>query len=102
MSPQPKSPGPDYYALADGRQFYEFQRETLVKLAAGLSTWDAHCVLSASEHFFRAGAKKGETVTDFQAIAFWVGHATEDPDRACEVWEQVLNYVSPERKAVGR
>ena len=100
--PKERTPGPDYYALADGRQFYEYQREVIVPLTSGLSVWDAHCVLIASEHFFRAGAKEGETVTDFQAISFWVAMATEEPDYAVEVWDIVVRHVADERKAVGR
>lgn len=100
-----KTSGPEWYALADGRQFYEWQRETLLPICKtfSLSVWGTHCVLSASEHFFRAGAKAGETITDFQSIAFWIAWAPESEDADVDiVWSRIQTLVADERKKVGR
>lgn len=98
-----RTPGPDYYALADGRQLFEMERDELAKECErrGLGIWESHCLLSAIEHRFRNGAKPGESETDDQAEKFWLdlipyaGVLT-----VCETG--ILGKIDEERKKVGR
>lgn len=93
------TPGPDYYRLADGRQFYEYSRDELVPMCKGLDPWDVHCIISAAEHYFRMGAKEGETDTDLDAYNWWISMASiaSFPESI-----QVIREVVHQRKLVGR
>lgn len=93
------TPGPDYYRLADGRQFYEYSRDELVPMCKGLDPWDVHCIISAAEHYFRMGAKEGEYDTDFDANDWWVNRASS---QALPRVVQVMGAVGRERGKVGR
>lgn len=104
MTDRPKNPGPDYYALADGRQLFELFRDEIVPRLArlGMSPWDIHCLTSAMEHRFRAGAKPGEEETDRESCSWWVAQMSWkglkiEADRA-----KVFARIDKERKAVGR
>jgi hypothetical protein len=96
-----RTAGPEYYALADGRQLWELERETLAPLLSGLgiSVYDVHCVLSAVEHEFRRGAKPGEEVTDAQSRDWWISQASEMGQMA---WLVVKPMIREERAKVGR
>ena len=91
--------GPDYYRLADGRQFYEYSRDVIVPMCKGLDPWDVHCIISAAEHYFRMGAKEGEADTDLDAQDWWVNRASNAAMRATV---SVLGAVGRERGKVGR
>jgi len=92
--------GPDYYRLADGRQFYEYSRDQIVPMCVTnrLSPWETHCIVSACEHLFRMGAKEGEEETDWQGYLWWMSHV----DPLYIVWEAIVAGVNHERKKVGR
>lgn len=98
------TPGPDYYRLADGRQFYEYSRDELVPycLGRGYSHWKVHCIISAMEHWFRQDAKPGESQTDDEACLFWLELASQEggPDIVgmCELSDMIV----AEREKVGR
>lgn len=100
---RPKTPGPDWYALADGRQFYELMQDKLILIIRlhDLDEWDAHCLLSAAEHRFRCGAKEGEAETDKIAEQFWYDRMTFDGFLSMAHLD-VQTRVDAERKAVGR
>jgi hypothetical protein len=93
------TPGPDYYRLADGRQFYEYSRDELVPMCKGLDPWDVHCTISAAEHYFRMGAKEGEYDTDLDANDWWVNRVSA---QALPRVVQVMDVVGREREKVGR
>ena len=91
------TPGPDYYRLADGRQFYEYSRDELVPMCKGLDPWDVHCIISAAEHYFRMGAKEGERDTDLEAYDWWMARCRYLPEAMT-----VMYVVTEEREKVGR
>jgi hypothetical protein len=91
--------GPDYYRLADGRQFFEYSRDELVPMCKGLDHWDVHCIISAAEHYFRMGAKEGEAETDLDAQDWWINRASNG---AIQTILRVLMQVKSEREKVGR
>lgn len=93
------TPGPDYYRLADGRQFYEYSRDVIVPMCKDLGPWDVHCILSAAEHLFRMGAKEGEGATDFDSYRWWVERTSDD---AFAIWLKVSSLIFVERERVGR
>lgn len=93
------TPGPDYYRLADGRQFYEYSRDELVPMCKGLSPWDVHCIISAAEHYFRMGAKEGEANTDMDAMCWWANKTT---DKGFRKWLGINQILRNERAKVGR
>jgi len=101
---RPKTPGPDYYALADGRQLFELERDELVQELArrGMGIWDSHCLLSAMEHRFRRGAKEGETETDVQSEAFWIAQMSWPGIEIEANKAKIQGRIDAERKAVGR
>lgn len=90
---------PDYYRLADGRQFYEYSRDVLVPMCSGVDPWDVHCIISAAEHYFRMGAKEGEADTDLDARDWWVNRASNE---SLPQIVKVLGVVGRERGKVGR
>lgn len=95
---------PDYYLLEDGMQFADFCEEKLVPHleSFGVGVWDAHCVLSALEHLFRAGAKEGEAETDLQSFGYWIAEAdsVERGHKAAVL--DCISWVLQERIKVGR
>jgi hypothetical protein len=93
------TPGPYYYRLADGRQFFEYSRDELVPMCKGLGPWDIHCIISAAEHLFRMGAKEGEAETDLDAQDWWINRASNE---SLPLVLNVLMKVTQERKKVGR
>jgi hypothetical protein len=97
----PKTPGPDYYALADGRQFWELQKDTLIPLceAGGLSQWETHQLLSACEHLFRMDAKLGESKSDREAFKWWMPLFE---GRKMPFVQAAIAIVECERKKMGR
>ncbi len=96
------TPGPDYYRLADGRQFYEYSRDVLVPMCirGKMTAWDIHCLVSAMEHRFRMGAKPGESDTDREASAWWVDRMVFDKVSPNTLY--VIRMIDDERKKVGR
>lgn len=92
---------PDYYRLADGREFCEFQREMLIPLCvvAGFDLWTTHCILSACEHLFRMGAKPDEEESDKDAMEWWWPGVT-GPQLPFS--EAIFAIVESERRKVGR
>lgn len=104
MSNRPKTPGTDYYALADGRQLWELFANVIVPALSrfGMSAWDIHCLTSAMEHRFRMGAKPGEEESDRESCGWWLSrmswHGIEiESNRA-----KVMAYIDEKRKEVGR
>ena len=95
------TPGPDYYRLADGRQFYEYSRDELVPMCKGLDPWDVHCIISAAEHLFRMGAKEGEMETDIQSYRWWTGRM-DATIPGYNIWMKVFAVIFEERTKVGR
>ena len=93
------TPGPDYYRLADGRQFFEYSRDELVPMCKGLDPWDVHCIISAAEHYFRRGAKKGESETDWDAFCWWLDlTSSESWESRLRIWDS----LNEQRRKVGR
>lgn len=103
MSNRPKTPGPDYYAMADGRQLFELEKQEFCDELerVGMSTWDSHCLLSAAEHRFRRGAKEGEELTDGMAENFWLGQMSTR-GLVAAAHAGIVARIDAERKAVGR
>ena len=75
---------PDYYLLADGREFAEFTETDVSKAILSFvvnqeipwPSWHTmHCLFSAMEHGFRLGRKEGEADTDAAAEEFWYEQA---------------------------
>lgn len=93
------TPGPDYYRLADGRQFYEYSRDELVPMCKDLGPWDVHCIISAAEHYFRMGAKEGEWDTDLEAFKWWCHRAS--PGSTLNAMKALAD-VELQRTKVGR
>lgn len=93
------TPGPGYYRLADGRQFFEYSRDELVPMCKGLDPWDVHCIISAAEHYFRMDAKEGEGETDWDAFCWWATMTSDDGFR--KLWH-VKKILRLEREKVGR
>lgn len=104
MSRQPKTPGPDYYALADGRQLFELFRDEIIPELERLrmSAWDIHCLTSAMEHRFRAGAKPGEEETDRESCSWWIARMSWDGIAIEANRAKIFDRIDRERKAVGR
>ena len=98
-----KTPGPDWYALADGRQFWELSQHELIPICnnSGMFLWDTHCLISAMEHKFRMGAKHGEAETDSEACIWWLGRMSWDGIDNPAV-EKIHDRVIQERQKVGR
>ena len=99
-----RTPGPDWYALADGRQLFELERDELFPACqrAGMGAWDIHCLISAMEHRFRRGAKPGEDEDDKVAEEWWLAQITWS-GLMIEANETRLRVrIDEERKKVGR
>ena len=63
---------PEYYRLADGREFVEYSLDlTRILWAGGIVGVPYHCAISALEHLFRLGRKEGEAETDWASFVFW-------------------------------
>ena len=103
VTPQ-KTPGPKYYALADGRQLYELFRDEIVPSLSrlGMSAWDIHALTSAMEHRFRMGAKPGEEETDRESCSWWVGQMSWGGIEIEANRAKVFARIDEERKRVGR
>lgn len=101
---RPKTPGPDYYALADGRQFFELERDELEPACrrAGMNHWDIHCILSAMEHRFRRGAKLGEEADDQLSESWWIAQMSWAGLEIEAHRTKLIARIDAERKAVGR
>lgn len=99
LAPVRDSDCPDYYKLADGRQFYEFSAGELTTTLwqHGIVGWPYHCAISALEHLFRMGAKAGETDTDAEAFAWWWQHVPDTLGRRL-----AYDMTIKERRKVGR
>jgi len=97
---------PDYYLLANGREFIDFANNELSAwLKPRVKHETYHCIISAMEHRFRCGNKEGEAETDKAAEAFWLSKAEqinqEDYDMDYEmsdVLPAVLKMVDIERE----
>ena len=103
MSTIKKTPGPDYYALADGRKLVELCRDEIAPLCtrSGMSAWDIHCLISAMEHKFRMGAKPGEEDTDQEAFGWWIAQMSWS-GISMPTAAEVIGRVDSERRKVGR
>jgi hypothetical protein len=90
---------PDYYLLADGREFAQFSACELSRTLwqHGIVGWPYHCAISALEHLFRMGAKEGEAKTDAQAFNYWWSHVPDTLGR-----KVAYDMVVLERRKVGR
>lgn len=93
------TPGPDYYRLADGRQFYEYSWDVIIPYCDGIETRFVCCIVSASEHYFRMGAKEGEAETDWKAVEWWCSHLDE---QGLAIWSFIRRNLDHEREKVGR
>ena len=101
---QEKTPGPDYYALADGRQLFELFRDEIVPRLArlGMSPWDIHCLTSAMEHGFRQGAKPGEEETDRESCSWWMSQMSRQGIEIEANHANVITQIIREKEALGR
>lgn len=90
---------PEYYKLADGREFWQFSAGDLTTLLwqHGIVGWPYHCAISALEHLFRMGAKEGESQTDADAFKWWWQHVPDTMGR-----QLAYDWVIRERRKVGR
>lgn len=71
---------PDYYLLANGEEFVDYQ-ERVLSMVAWNTCYDAmvtHCLLSMAEHRFREGFKQcSDPDHDRTAAKFWANKAIE-------------------------
>jgi len=83
---------PDYYLLADGREFAEFSKTDLSRVLwqHGVVGWPYHCAISALEHLFRMGRKEGEEESDWQSFRWWWSHVPDTYGKTL-VLEMVLD-----------
>jgi hypothetical protein len=97
------TPGPEWYSLADQRQFYELQKSEIVPLLElhNVPLWSSHAILSAAEHFFRTGAKPGESESDEQAANWWINQV-DSKAVSVDVIYAVADIVRREREALNR
>lgn len=98
------TPGPDYYRLADGRQFWEYSKAVIEPycVGRGYSPWKIHCIISAMEHWFRQDAKPGESETDDEACMFWLERACDGETPDIVGMSELADMVVAERQKVGR
>jgi hypothetical protein len=97
---------PDYYLLANGREFIDFANNELSAwLKPRVSHEAYHCIISAMEHRFRRGNKEGEAETDLAAEAFWLCQAQELLENDCisdyclpDVLPVIVKMVDAERE----
>ena len=77
---------PNYYLLADGREFAEYLEKDATKALTSFvveneipwpSWYVSHCLFSAMEHRFRLGRKEGEAETDAIAASWWFTQAEQ-------------------------
>lgn len=67
---------PEYYKLADGSEFIDFQADRLIFLMEDeFDPLEIHCILSAAEHLFRKGRKDGIDQHDEKAQIWWTSQA---------------------------
>ena len=69
---------PNYYQLADGREFVNFADEELsTYLLHRVDRPTYHSIISAMEHRYRRGFKPGQSTHDKNAEDWWLDHARE-------------------------
>ncbi len=68
---------PGYYRTSPIYQFVDYQKTVLVPLLVWLQYDEhvIHCVLSASEHYFRKGRKTADETHDITACDWWLSEA---------------------------
>jgi hypothetical protein len=68
---------PCYYRTSPIYQFVDYQKTVLVPLLAWLEYDEhvIHCMLSASEHYFRKGRKTADETHDVTACDWWLSEA---------------------------
>ncbi len=68
---------PGYYRTSPIYQFVDYQKTVLVPLLAWLEYDEhvIHCMLSASEHYFRKGRKTEDETHDVTACDWWLSEA---------------------------
>ena len=92
---------PEYYKLANGTDFIDYQARRLTQFTGDLDAIETHCILSAAEHLFRKGRKPGTDRHDEDSQAWWLAQARNRyMERKRKEWSGVKAF--PESKAQSR
>jgi len=83
---------PEYYRTSPIHQFVDYQKTVLIPLLKWLEYDEhaIHCILSASEHYFRMGRKTVDNQHDCKAVIWWVDQAYKTDPLCWSVWEGLI------------
>jgi hypothetical protein len=91
---------PSYYRVADGREFWEWYRDTCTPHVISLLCYDqSHALASACEYIFRAGRKTPNPIEDFRKahslilrVALLIGEV-DDKEAVTEMVSKIIGLV---------